>query len=384
MKENSEFNGLLVSYLLNELNEEEKVRLTNLLESDEELHNDFKQLLETDRILSIKKNLDDIDLSEEWKRQEGEWAAIHNGPDFRSADDEGLALQEEDGRKNTYRLLKRLAIAASVIFLVGISWLLFHFNRPPVPDEQPVAETIKKEEKIFLYREENNTGKIKSIIMEDGSEVMLYDRSVVSYVKPFGQGNRRDVFLDGKGFFKVAKDESRPFTVYSASILTRAIGTQFLVTNYASEETIRVQLVEGKVVIESADSARFKLKKPVFLLPGQELVYNKRTGEIKQSRVRQQQRGARSDDSMANDNPSIPFSSDGSWYMFNNQSLPDVFEELESMFGTKIDYNPADLQKLYFIGKFDKKDSLEYILKYITSINNLKFQKENKRYIITQ
>lgn len=383
MKDNSEFNDLVVSYLLNELNEEDKTRLTSLLESDERLRKDFEQLVETDRVLRIKGDIDDIDLQQEWKLLQEKWVTGQGGLQAVHINDEAPELQEPDAGKNAYRLLKRFAVAASLIFLVGIAWLLIRFTGPSKTDGRHVTETVKEEEQVFLHKEQNISGKTKALLLEDGSEVLLWDRSTINYAKPFGQG-KRDIFLEGKGFFKVANDPAKPFTVYSAGISTRAIGTRFFVTNYESEEIIRVQLVEGKVVIESVDSARVKLKQPVFLLPGQEIVYNKVTGEVKTLRVRRQNVRVVAGDSMLHDNPSIPVSSDGSWYMFNNQSLSDIFEQLENMFGVQIEYRPADVQKLYFIGKFDKKDSLEYILKYITSINNLKFQKENKKYIITK
>ena len=68
--------------------------------------------------------------------------------------------------------------------------------------------------------------------------------------------------------------------------------------------------------------------------------------------------------------------------MFNNQSLPQIFDQLEQMFGVEIEYNRKDMQKLYFIGKFDKTDSLEYILKNITTSHNLTLLKQDNKFLI--
>jgi len=68
--------------------------------------------------------------------------------------------------------------------------------------------------------------------------------------------------------------------------------------------------------------------------------------------------------------------------MFNNQSLAEVFDQLENLYNTRITYSRADLKGLSFIGKIDKTDSLEHILKSITLLNDLKLEKQNGGYVI--
>ena len=68
--------------------------------------------------------------------------------------------------------------------------------------------------------------------------------------------------------------------------------------------------------------------------------------------------------------------------MFNNQSLPQIFDQLEKMFNVEIGYDRKDIEKLYFIGKFDKTDSVEYILGCITTINDLTLSKQGNKFLI--
>jgi len=138
------------------------------------------------------------------------------------------------------------------------------------------------------------------------------------------------------------------------------------------------------VVIKSVDSAEDKLKTAFYLMPGQELLYNKRSvhAEVRKFRNDVSQNELKYKGNKSADNPSLPESNDGSWFMFNNQSLPDIFDQLKAMYAIDIVYNRSELEKFYFIGKFNKSDSVEYILRSLAKTNRLKFSKENNRFII--
>ncbi len=51
--------------------------------------------------------------------------------------------------------------------------------------------------------------------------VELYANSALHYENDYGKTSRNS-WLTGKGFFKVVKDSTRPFTVYSSDISTTA------------------------------------------------------------------------------------------------------------------------------------------------------------------
>ena len=69
---------------------------------------------------------------------------------------------------------------------------------------------------------------------------------------PF-QNNKREIYLEGEAYFKVAKDKTKPFTVFAGALATTALGTQFRIT--AKKNTpgnITVKLFTGKVAIRSS------------------------------------------------------------------------------------------------------------------------------------
>lgn len=380
MEEKYEFDQLLVAYFLKELNAEQEAFVIQAINKDQELKKRFEEYEQLWRLLGIKKNIDGINIELERRRLQeklnpGKLAALNVGAD---ADN---PLQEHKKPARIYRILKATAIAASVILVIGLGW---NFLRPKVDDKPGVAIENKQQQaaaQFYAQTESNTTGKTRKLLLEDGTEVLLWNGSEISFSKPFAP-NKRDVVLKGKADFKVAKDKTKPFTVYSGDITTRALGTEFLITNYEKEKTITVRLLEGSVVVKSADSIKNKLNESFYLAAGEELLYNKEnaTALVRNFRDGLNQMTGKSE--LVKDNPSLPKNKEGSWYMFNNQSLPEIFDELENMFGVDIVYRKKELERLYFIGKFEKTDSLDYILRNIAMLNNLSLSKQKSQYTI--
>ena len=394
MEDKNDLDKLLVSYLLKELTAEEEADVIKTINSDPELHQYFEEFKNLFRLLDIKQKIDGINLEEERERFEGILIAKQNTVPKIAAQVYDIAAIEEGKKSKTYKFFRAIAVAASVLFILGIGWWMF-YNRE-IKDSAVVQKnkTIEDTQKLFTRNEVNVSGVTRRFLLMDGTEVTLWDQSTLTFEDPFS-ANGRDINLKGKAGFKVAKDKTRPFTVYSGDIATTALGTEFIVTSFEKEHNIIIRLMEGQVVVNSVESAKIKLKNPIHLLPGQELLYNKQTAAsvVRNFRKNTSAVDLATRENSVHDDPSVPNNNKGSWFMFNNQSLPQIFDQLEQMFGVEIEYNRKDMQKLYFIGKFesipptntavrDKTDSLEYILKKITTINNLTLSKQDKKFLI--
>jgi transmembrane sensor len=135
-----------------------------------------------------------------------------------------------------------------------------------------------------------------------------------------------------------------------------------------------------------------KIDKDVYLLPGQQVIYSKlyastTVSAFKEIKINNRSLNGRSDHKevdSSNDNLVILNGDKTPWYMFNNQSLPVVFEQLKEMYGVDITYSRRQVANMYFIGKFNKSDSVETILEQIGKLNNLKVKRQNMKYIITK
>lgn len=86
----------------------------------------------------------------------------------------------------------------------------------------------------------------RTIPLQDGSNITLGAKSEV--VVAYARDVRRVELRSGEAYFKVAKDEARPFVVMAGTKSVRAIGTEFNVS--IGVRDIKVSVVEGWVRIE--------------------------------------------------------------------------------------------------------------------------------------
>jgi len=323
----------------------------------------------------------------EWDKylSEAEWDQFTSNDRMHPAESERLfeAIGTETFKKDRrIGKWKRLAVAASIILMLGLGWI-WMANRNNIVSATAKVEEQKNDIVIpSLHREINNSGKDKKIFLEDGSYIVLSNNSEVSYALPFTTTNR-DIILIGKAEFKVAKDKSRPFTVFSGNISTTALGTRFVVSDYPQSNNIYVTLYEGKIVVKAVGEEKGKMD-DCYLVPWQQLVYNKMKNIASLSMLNSSKTIARKNTEKFDpgvDNPSMPHK-EGSWYMFNNQPLFEVFDELEQMYNVEIVYTKKDVAKIYFIGEFKKSDTIENILQKITFSNGLTVERQGERFVI--
>lgn len=374
MKNSEQLDDLITRSFNNELNSDDQAFLVQWLSAGEENRQYYEALKNTWQLMKDAKSPDEINTNREWTYFQ---QALEQ--DARGERDYAGDMPGKPGIVR--KLLVATAVAASVllIILAGYNWFgNKKTNVPPV-----VAKVENKNPAAVVVRHEvNTTGKAKRLLLNDSSEIILDPSSEVTWNEPF-VNNRRDIILKGRARFHVAKDKTKPFTVFSGQIATTALGTQFTVTAFEQEDFITVQLFEGKVVIKAADPVHPKLNNDFYLLPGEELLYSNKQYTAKVRRfINDNTIAKQREEENAEDQPLLPVDK-GSWYMFNNQPLAQVFKQLEEMYRVHISYSEKDIEKMYFIGKFSKNDSVSNILNQIALLNNLTVTKQNNAYIIT-
>lgn len=386
MGNNNYFDELIASYLAGELDAEEEAFVLEWINSTEENKQQFESLRRTWNLLAGQR----INVDAEWDHFKQ--SAVSKPAEFYDIKPESFETDSMGEavsiRKQWYtRILISTAIAASIVLII---LSVTYFTSKEVASEKPIAFSPDKQvsaREVFLQMQFNESDKSKELRLQDGSEVKLYSKSELDYYEPF-IGNERNIKLTGKADFTVAKDKTKPFTVVSGNISTTALGTKFTVTAIKNAKNIIVRLYEGKVVVRLSKLQKSQAGNQFFLFPGQELTYNNESGIAKVrtfgTKVKAEGKSSKDETSVSIDNPSIPKSFSGSWYMFNNQSLDEVFAQLEDMYGVDIVYKKKDVAKMYFIGTFNTTDSIDLILQQITILNNLKVTKENNKIIISK
>lgn len=128
------------------------------------------------------------------------------------------------------RRLQWLTACAAALTAIVIGWRVL----APAPiSEQRYASAI---------------GEQRSITLDDGTQVDL-DTGTTLRVR-YSRQQRRIELDQGRAFFKVAHDSTRPLSVDTAQGSVRAVGTQFEV--YRQDNGVDVTLFEGKVQLRAA------------------------------------------------------------------------------------------------------------------------------------
>lgn len=126
-------------------------------------------------------------------------------------------------------------------------------------------------------------GKNSSITLSDGTVAYLNAGSRLVFPPVFKQ-KTREVLLVGEGYFHVAHNPDRPFIVNTTKLEVEAVGTQFNVSAYPTENKIEVVLAEGKVNINKKEFGIFQ--KQTTMHPNDMICYNKTVGEMDYKKVK--------------------------------------------------------------------------------------------------
>lgn len=370
MDNSAQLENLLTKSLSQPLNEEEQVLLAAWLKEGEQNRQYYAQLKHTWHLAGMARQ-GDSDTSGEWKHfrtllQEEE-------PEQETAE------YEIHNRRGLYKWMLAGAAAASVLLVAGLGWN--HWKNTTAADSH-------RQPAIFAAHYELNKGvRAKQVLLPDGSQVWLEPAAELSWQEPFTHA--RDIVLKGTARFSVAKDKAKPFAVHSGAIVTEVLGTVFTVQANNKDSVIKVRLYEGSVCVHAGDSGVTTPGNARWCLaPGQQLVFNNNSRAVSITGIPGSNAGTEKavapEAGLHKDSPALPAGEKGSWYMFNNQSLAQVFAQLQALYGVEIIYRKQDVQKMYFIGKFSKTDSVETILKQIATLNDLTISIQNNTYTISR
>jgi transmembrane sensor len=274
-------------------------------------------------------------------------------------------------RRSRFLILRPYLSAAVALFVLACVWLL-----------RPVADIKKgkpERQLAAIWDGKRNSGnKRLRVRLPDSSEAILAPGTTIRYRRDFKYCNQREVKVEGEVVFTVIKDKEIPFVVSTENVSTTVLGTIFEVTAEKSSDQIKVRLTEGNVIVRVDAVSKDSVKK-YFLSPGEEFVYGKRDNRAVVQKFAVHRGGYAAP--LLN---RLPLGQDSphNWYMFNNQSLAEVFDQLSLVYNVDIQYNPADLRNKFFIGKLERKDSLSKIMGDIARLNHLSVTHENGQYIV--
>jgi ferric-dicitrate binding protein FerR (iron transport regulator) len=256
-------------------------------------------------------------------------------------------INRVNNKRRNYWLKRAIAISAAIIIILLMPFVGYKYAKTSFDDN--LADIV-----INAPR-----GTSTEVELPDGTKVWLNAHSRLTYSKSFGVNNRR-ITLKGEGLFDVVHNEDLPFTVSSGKVNLKVVGTRFDFRNYTDEPTATVDLIRGKVMLES-DS-----KEKMYLDCNERMTYNKSTGTMSKT--------------------SIDASSSGLWIhgelFFDEIPLKDIAKELSMTYNEPIEVSDK-VKNITFYGNFDTENhTLDDILRTISTTKLVKYKHVGDKYIL--
>ncbi len=210
----------------------------------------------------------------------------------------------------------------------------------------------KKDTEIISLKTANQT---LEQTLPDGSVVFLNANTNLSYPADF-KGDTREINLSGEAFFKVQRDEKKPFIIHANGSDIRVLGTSFNVKAYT--KNVKVSVETGKVEFKHE-------KKQTFLNKGEEAEF-----EVEKDTIRK---------SVMLDKNTFAYKT--KTFVFEDSSLEHVIKVLSENYHTKIIFQNNNIKSCRLTTTFTN-ETLPNALNVIAETLNLKVIPEGEKYII--
>ena len=302
---------LIVTYLNGEATPEQQSRLLAWLEESEENKRYFRSLKD---VYDLGRFEADMRAS----RVNGQWSKF---------------LKSVLPRRSVYRLpLGKQLLRYAAVFILGLvsMGIAGYFSG-------------KEEPRPFITKVETGVSERSKVTLPDGSTVWVNTCSSITYDNTFGEVDRV-VNMKGEAYFSVKKDKMRPFLVHTDKFTFRVTGTSFNVYSFDDEDEVSIALVEGSVIVEHE-------KGQEVLRPGEMIVYNKADESMTRRRV------------ISDTYTAWRY---GEMY-FEDMTFEELTRRLERSFNVKFKFVNQRVKRESFSGSFRKYESLETILKVIST-----------------
>lgn len=316
---------------------------------------------------------------------------------------------------------KKIAVAASIVLVLGISSYFLFFNGKdsapqdrqalksdiPPPASNRATLTLDGGRIIYLdsvnngvLAEQNNVNvtkqadgrivyghgapagsndqvvyntlynprgsKVMHLMLGDGTRVWLNAESSLRYPAVFA-GDERKVEITGEAFFEVnsivAAGKKMPFIVKKGDMEVTVTGTRFNVNAYEDEKDITVTLLEGRVGVGLSNAAQGLPARYAKLIPGQ------------QARVSLSGR-----DVAVLDNADLEKSA--AWkenvFLFSRDGIQTIMRQLSRWYNVQVVYKGEGGDQ-HFTGIISRNNNISEVLKMLEAAGKVRFEIEKEK-----
>lgn len=190
-----------------------------------------------------------------------------------------------------------------------------------------------------------------NVELADGTLVYLNAESELLYPVAF-TGGSREVTLRGEAYFKVTKDNEKPFIVKSDGLSVQVWGTEFNLNTLNQEGYYATTLVEGSVEVKVPG------RHSVLLEPSQQARVDCTTSEITCLKVN-----------------TLPYTAwkDGK-FVFNHENMLHITRKLEKWYDVEFTFSEETLKDLKVFGVISRYEDITKVLKLLSSTRLVSFR----------
>ena len=274
-----------------------------------------------------------------------------------------FSRQENDSLRKIHRRIRRGVIRPFSFWLAAASAaaaiLLLANNLHLSRKTKELTETYTQV--TTPYTIQVPEGSRTTVSLPDGSQVTLNSGSSIAYNHDFGIFDRK-VELKGEGYFVVAKDPEKPFSLSVDAVTVNVTGTTFNVNAYDDEEYILVSLIEGRVCLTNSRNESLNL------YPNEEASFSRRTGVMSKKKAEVKN--------------STDWTDGG--FTFENTPFTTIAHRLERKFNIRIIIDSERLKNQYYTATFSSEKSVYDILREIDVENQYEWRETDGGLIITE
>ena len=321
MQEQNQHITLIFKYLSGETDKSEKKQLFDWIEESNEnksIFNEYQKVWNMSDI-AYSPEIASLDINNEWQ-------FFKDNVGF----DDKVLIPKQKAKKRV--LIYRIAASVSAILLIGVAAL--YFLNP-------------KQEILYAQNEIIETN------LPDGTEISINKNSTISYSKKFNK-KERNIKLNGDAYFKVAKNKTKPFIINAKSFYVEVLGTEFYVNS--TQKNKKVIVKEGKVAVFRKKNKSDK----IILTAGEELVFNRKENKLRKIKT-------------FNKN-CIAWKT--KTFNFNNQSLEDIFKQLEEVYDVKFEFKNKNIKNCRQSVSFENQTIDEILNVLKATFDNIRFIKK--------
>ncbi|GAB3701595.1 FecR family protein [Spirosoma flavus] len=221
---------------------------------------------------------------------------------------------------------KRVVLAMLMVVLVGLSWYVTHDSPTPLLPRLANHSVTNQ-----LVETANDTQQPLRVVLGDSSEVLLSPKSQLRYPSQF-TGATRTVYLKGEAQFAV-KRRNQPFMVYTGDMVTKVLGTKFVVRAFDLDKKFTVQVLSGKVSVYKPSPDRSPNTKEVnglILHANQAAIFEKSDGNLTKTLV-------------ANPTLTTPKIAENQ-FVYDEVALPVILRDVELSYGIPIQFDEQSFE----------------------------------------